>query len=434
MTMVGCQSQPPTTTTLDGKTPNAAANFSLSDDASTLCLADPHDDSPLDVQLRTSQRQARALPGDPYGWVLLGRTWVRKARSTSDPGFYLNVNGCVEMALRAAPGYRAALNLRGLALMNDHKFTEALAVADAILREEPKDLVALGIRSDALLELGRFDDAADAGQEMMDLRPDMASYARASYFRWLAGDSQTAKVFIRSALNAGRDRRDPEPTAWNFVQAGMLSWHEGDYEGADKIFIEALNWVSDYPSALVGRARVALSLQQPERAIEYLEKAYNKAPLTETVWLLGDAREMLGDSAGANAEYQRVVQEGRRSDRLTLALFYATKDRDHDEALRLIEEERHTRGGVYIEDVYAWVLYRLGRIQDARQASERALSLGTQDARLLYHAGTIFLAAGEHSGQQLIQKALALNPKFDRTGAAEATTLLGAYAKNFRKF
>jgi hypothetical protein len=54
-----------------------------------------------------------------------------------------------------------------------------------------------------------------------------------------------------------------------------------------------------------------------------------------------------------------------------------------DEALRLIEAERTVRGGIYADDAYAWVLFRAGRIAEARQASDRAFHLGTPDARLL---------------------------------------------------
>src|SRR6185295_4711873 len=115
---------------------------------------------------------------------------------------------------------------------------------------------------------------ANAAQKLIDLRPDMSSYSRASYLRWLQGDRTNAKRFIRYALN-GRDARDPEPTAWTLAQAGTLYWNEGDYEGADLVFTEALNWLPNYPAALVGRARVALSRNQPKSAVDFLEKAYH---------------------------------------------------------------------------------------------------------------------------------------------------------------
>jgi tetratricopeptide (TPR) repeat protein len=204
----------------------------------------------------------------------------------------------------------------------------------------------------------------------------------------------------------------------------MLYWNEGDYEGADAVFVEALKWLPDYPAALVGRARIAMSRRQPGPAIDLLEKACRISPLVETAWLLADAREMLGDSAGARREHDRVIREGARTDRLTLGLFYATKDRAHDDALRLIESERASRGGIYVDDAYAWALFRAGRITEARAASDRATRLGTPDARLLYHAGAIQIAGNDRNGLELIRKALALNPRFDWTGAAEAERLL----------
>ena len=350
---------------------------------------------------------------------------MRKARFTGDPGFYVNAAGCADEALRVSPDNTAGRELRAVVLMNGHRFEEARQEAEKVLVADSSNPIALGTLSDALLELGRFEEAVAAAQRGADLNPEPVVYARASYLRWLTGDGVGAKQFIRSALS-GRDRRDPEPTAWTFVEAAKIFWHEADYEGADAVLAEALRWVPDYPPALVARGRVALSQQHPERAIGYLEKAYRVQPLPETAWLLADARATVGDVAGAEAESQRVVQAGRRSDRLTLALFYATKNRDIDEALRLIEEERAGRGGVYVDDTYAWVLYRAGRIEEARRASESAVRLGTPDARILYHAGAIQIAAGNPAGRALVEKALAINPRFDVTGAAEARALLAA--------
>jgi hypothetical protein len=87
-------------------------------------------------------------------------------------------------------------------------------------------------------------------------------------------------------------------------------------------------------------------------------------------------------------------------------------------------EARAGRGGVYVDDTYAWVLFRAGRLDDARRASEQAMRLGTPDARILYHAGAIRIAVGDPAGRALVEKALALNPRFDATGAAEARALL----------
>jgi tetratricopeptide (TPR) repeat protein len=408
-----------------GGAPPSGAPALRPEEAREICLAEAAGATSFEQQIRSAQEAARKLSAKPERWTAVGWGWVRKARVSTDPGFYLNVQACADAALQLAPDDAPALQLHGLALMNGHRFAEARDVAQTILAKSPRDPIALGTLSDALLELGSVEDAVAAAQRGADVRPDSAAYARASYFRWLHGDRGGAKRFIRAALG-GRDRRDPEPTAWAFVEAAKIFWNEADYGGADAVLEEALRWVPGYAPALVARGRVALSRAQPALAIELLEQAYRAQPLPETAWLLEDARAMAGDAAGAEAESARVVQAGKRSDRLTLALYYATKDRAHDEALRLIEEERATRGGVYVDDAYAWALYRAGRLDEARRASDRALRLGTPDARLLYHAGAIRIAAGVPGGRALVEKAVALNPAFDATGAAEARALLAA--------
>jgi len=397
------------------------------DESRELCLADPGGSAQEALRFRTFQAAARKR-GRPDDWVRAGGEWVRKARRSADPGFYLNSDGCAATALVLEPEHAAALGLRGVALLNQHRFAEAQALAERALKRSPDDIGALGLASDALLELGRYDEAAAAAQRQMSLLPGMAAHARGSYLRWLKGDTQRAKLLVRDAL-VGRNPADPEPAAWTFVEAGTIFWHEADYAGADAIYAEALKWVADYPAALVGRARVAMAQKQPRIAIAYLRKAHAARPLVETAWLLGDAEAMAGDSGAAERAYDEALREGRRGDRLGLAYLCAVKNRDIEEALRAIEEERRQRGGVYVDDVYAWVLYRAGRLAEARLASDRALRLGTRDARLLYHAGAIRIAAGdEDRGRVLVRRALTLNPGFDWTGAAEAKALVGASA------
>jgi Flp pilus assembly protein TadD len=89
--------------------------------------------------------------------------------------------------------------------------------------------------------------------------------------------------------------------------------------------------------------------------------------------------------------------------------------------LRLASDERKFRGDIYTLDAYAFAAYRAKQLEQARAASDLALKLGTKDAMLFYHAGVIHLVTGDsEGGKKLLRKALALNPKFDFTGSADA--------------
>ena len=68
--------------------------------------------------LAPEEAAAIKLPSKPQSWTTLGSAWVRMARESWDPGYYLNADACAEMALRASPGDPAALDLRAMVLLN----------------------------------------------------------------------------------------------------------------------------------------------------------------------------------------------------------------------------------------------------------------------------------------------------------------------------
>jgi len=109
-------------------------------------------------------------------------------------------------------------------------------------------------------------------------------------------------------------------------------------------------------------------------------------------------------------------------------LFLLDHDRDVARVLRDARTDIATRRDVYGYDLLAWASYKSGRINDARTAATAALSQGTEDATLFYHAGMIAAAAGDStSARSLIAKALELNPLFSPTQAAVARRTLAAF-------
>jgi tetratricopeptide (TPR) repeat protein len=394
----------------------------IQNQARLLCLLPPGQESAADAALASAQDRARRVPEKVDNWIAAGRGWVQKARLTTSPGYYARAEGCADVVLAFSPEDSTALNLRGMVRLNEHRFAEARDIAQKLVNHHPQDPMAWGTLSDAYLELGKYDEAANAAQRMIDLKPNLPSYSRVAHLAWLHGDVAKAKDTIGLAIDSARGARDPEPGAWVVVQAAMIFWHQGDYEGAGVGFDQALTLLPEFPPALVGKARVAMALGRPADAAKLLSVAFSKSPLAETAWLLSDARRCAGDESGAVAAEAEVERIGRATDPRTLASFFATRNAHVDEAVRLAREERERRPDIYSEDALAWALYRAGRIEDARASSERAIRLGTLDARMLFHAGAIRVAAQDPSGIELLKRALKLNPHFE--GAAEAAEIV----------
>jgi tetratricopeptide (TPR) repeat protein len=413
---MGCHSQ--------GAAPRASEPVAVDAEAA-LALAPVVDAGPASRRVTRAQERARR-EDSPEAWVALGHAWIRKARADVDPGLHHSARAAATLARRVHPGDRRADALEATLLASDHRFDEARALAESVLRADSTDRVALAAVSDAAFELGDVEAAVAAAQQMVDLKPDLASYARAAHLRWIHGDAGAAKALMRSAIDAaGGDR---EALAWALVESATLFWHEGDYAGAAAGCERALEAMPDYPPALVCAGRAALSAGDAARAVAFLERARARTSTVELNWLLGDALAATGDDAGAETAWGWARRDGR-SDALALGLFLTSRTRDVREAVRLLEAEHAVRPSLQVVEALAWALHRAGRTDEAARLSDAALRLGTPDARWWFHAGAIRIARGDvKAGRAMLRRALRLNPRFDARDAEEAAALLKSSA------
>ena len=417
----------------------AAAAAAESSPERALCLAEVKGDSAVEKLIKDGQRAIASNPLKMDFWIVLGRAWIEEARNTGDPGFYLHADACAQEVLKHEPDSKSAHNLRGLALMNDHKFAEAKELMQKMLDKDHEDVMAWGTLSDALLELGDVDGSAKALQEMMNRKPNMPSYARASYLDWLRGDEKGALEAIRLAIDAGRGQRDPEPEAWTLTEAANIFWMRGDVPGSLAGYDRALQTKADHGPALVGKARCLIAQGKAADAVPLLEQAFKKTPLVETAWWLSKAHEVLGDAVKADEWRKRAIDAGKEGDRRTLALLLATVSSDPADvalAQKSIDADNAHRGGPYADDVAALVAYRAADLALARKKIDAAMALGTPDPRFALHKGVIVAAAGDKkAGKKLIDDALARGLRFDPDAVALAKEALatGGPAKEMHK-
>jgi tetratricopeptide (TPR) repeat protein len=146
---------------------------------------------------------------------------------------------------------------------------------------------------------------------------------------------------------------------------------------------------------------------------------------------LGDLYAAVGDERAAADRYATVEAiatlqaVNRRLYDRQLALFRADHGGDLDGALEIARQGLVTRRDIYGYDVLAWVLFRLGRLDEARQASDSALAMGTPDARLWFHAGMISAGLGDDDRARTeLTRALDLHPAFDPLLAPRAAETL----------
>lgn len=356
------------------------------------------------VRLQDKARQAsdRLVPLERLGW-----TFVAKARVSFDPGFYkLAEQVALCMAAEQSSGAETLL-LRGHVLHSMHRFREAEDLARDLVARRGRSFDH-GLLGDALMEQGKLAEAVKAYQAMMDQRPSPEAYARAAHVRWTTGDLAGAIALMGMAVGTS-GFRDPEAVAWANTRLALYELQAGHRDEASRRIDVALAAQADYAPALLARGRLLLAQGEAARAIDSLSRAAKLNPLAEYQWTFIEALRMGGQREEANGVEAQLVQQGPVNDRRTFALYLASVRRNPDIALRLAQEELEARRDVLTLDALAWALRAAGRLEEARAYSDRALSHGTVDARLLYHAGAISAALGRRDeAARLLARARAI--------------------------
>lgn len=374
-------------------------------------------------EIARAQAALRSAPDSLDAHVALANAFIRRARTTSNAVYSTYARDVVAAARSIDGTDHRVRTLAIMLLIDEHRFDTAAKAASELAAARPDDPTPKLLLGDAKLELGDYDDAIDAYQAAVDLRPDLRSYNRGAYLRWLQGDFDGALEVLELALQAG-SARDPEAMAWCFVDLGTMYLHRGDARRALAAAQRAFALVDGYVPARVLSAR-AHAIDDPRAAIEELTAAVDRRPNAEDFLRLVELHEAVGDTeAAARARAQAELLTP--SDPRPMAHFLARRNEAPERALALAKQELASRHNLWSHDTMALALLRAGRPADAKQHIEKALAWNTPDATFRLHAALVDAELGHAaSARGHLRAALEIDRTVDPHLVAELRTKLG---------
>ena len=330
----------------------------------------------------------------------VGMQAIQEARETSDLSVLDRAERAFTSVLDTEPDDVESIIGLGSIELSRHRFAEALELGERAEATASGDPRAIGIQVDALVELGRYDDAEEAVGRMVRTRPDLSSYARLSYLHEIHGRLDAAIDAMEQAVIAGGPAA--ENTEFARVQLGDLWLLEGDRDRAEFLYETALrNFPGSIP-AMRGLARVASARGDLPAAITLLERAVARTPLPDLLVLLGETQSAAGRVDDA-AETLLLVSDMAHLPRPEgtavepgLVLFEADHG-DPELAVTMAREGYALTPSIRAADALAWALHRAGRSDEALPFAREALATGSLDPSYHYHAGAILAALGEEA-------------------------------------
>jgi tetratricopeptide (TPR) repeat protein len=383
-----------------------------------------------DARIRSLQSAVKAQPSEPRGYAELAQAYLQKVRETGDASFYTRAGAVLKTALRLDPRSADATVVAGTLALARHDFTGALELGRRARTLAPELAAPYGVVVDALIELGRYDQAERALQRWVDIKPALASYARVSYWRELHGDLAGAAAALQAAISAGGDVA--ENGAYVQTLLGNLELQRGRVQAADLAYRAALARFGGYVPAQAGLARVDAVRGDLAGAIRRYRPVVARLPLPEYVVGLGETELAAGRTSAARRDLalvgaeERLLKAAGVDTDVDLAVFEAS----HGSPARAVDLARRALAAapsVRSADALGWALTRAGRPGKGLRHAQDALRLGSRDPMFLYHAAVAARGAGRNAlAKKWLQRALADNPRFSPLYAPKAKRMLEA--------
>jgi tetratricopeptide (TPR) repeat protein len=355
-------------------------------------------DASTDQRIASLHRAVRDGIGGAEGYASLGDAYLQKARENGDPSFYSRAERAFDAALRRdARSMSAVLGAGTLAGLR-HDFREQLRLGLEAHRLMPELVAPFPVIADAQIELGRYGAAERTLQRLLDLKPNLTSYSRVSYYRELNGDLDGAVEAMRLAVSAGAGIA--ENVAYVQTLLGDLELQRGRPAAARSAYRTALARRPRYAPAEAGLARVEIAAGDLGGAASRLRSVARRLPLTSNLILLAETDMARGDKRAAEVDLavvrtqQRLLEAAGARPDAELVQFEANHG-DPRAAVRLGRRLWADAPSVRSADALGLALTRAGRPAEGLAWARRALRLGSRDPLFHLHAGLAAKAAGQ---------------------------------------
>ncbi len=389
-----------------------------------------------DLDIEFYRARVTRDPRSARDFTQLAGLYLQRARETADNEDLVRAEETARHSLSLRRGRNEeASGVLASSLLGQHRFTDALEVARDLLAADSTSIAARGLVAETELELGRYEEAGRQFGMLASYQGDLGVAPRLARWAELRGRPEEGRRLLRQARDAARRRHGMprEQVAWFHLRLGDLALRAGQLDEAERELEAGLAILPGDYRLLGTLARLHAVRHDWRHAADVGELAVSRALDPATLGLLYDTWVALGDTAKAEQYYRAMAVAVLRQPgpyHRAWSLFLLDHDREVPRVLRNVESELRTRRDIYGNDILAWALHKSGRNAEARVTMARALSLGTRDAMLYFHAGMIDRSLGDTaSARARLETALAINPSWHPSQPAEARAVLDSLSR-----
>ncbi len=359
-------------------------------------------------------------PTDYASYIKLSEIYINEARVTGEHGYYYpSILNMLDFVLSKQVNEEIqfkALSLKSSVYLSLHQFANAKETALAAVKLNPDNAQIYGALVDANVELGNYDEAVKMAETMMNKRPDLLSYSRASYLREIHGDPKGAIEAMKMAVESGYPGYENQ--AWTRNTLAHIYETYGDIQSAEREYKTTLAERPGYPFAVAGLASVELKKGNFKEAEEKLNQAIQIIPEVSFYVELAELYKQTGREKEAQNALKTILEMMADDEAKghTMALEYAkvymNVAGNLEKALEYAQKEFDARPtNIDVNKVLAEIYYEMGNLVEAEKHLAMAFITQSKNPELLEIAGLINIRGGhQKEGEMLVKQAHEANP------------------------
>jgi tetratricopeptide (TPR) repeat protein len=385
--------------------------------------------APVDPEIAFWSARVQRDADDHISATRLGYAYLKQARTTGDFRLYGKAEVALGEALKRSPGHYTALLGLATARAARHRFQDAIDLARQAEATQPKDPDAWAIIGDAYLGMGRLDEADGAYRIVAAKAPGFVTDTRMANLLHARGRTKDAIALLRAALADAIARDLPkESQAWCHVIIGATLFDRGEWTAAEAEYRAGLVLTPNSYVALEHLAELRSYQRRDREALALYERAIALAPHPDFFEAVARTHEWAGRKADAKRWHARArdgylaaVEAGDPGYYRNLAMYFTDVEPRPAEAVRWARKDLELRQDHAAWATLAWALHGQGDGAGAREANAKAIAAGAEDAGMWFRCGVIEKDSGNLSAARAaFERALAINPRFDRNAEARA--------------
>lgn len=379
----------------------------------------------------TTKEKINSNPQDLPSYIKLAEIFINEARVTGEHGYYYPaILALIEHLETKNPGDEIlfrALALKSSVYLSLHQFATAKECATKAVSINPNNAQIYGALVDANVELGNYAEAVTMAEKMMEIRPDLISYTRASYLREIHGDPKGAVEAMNLAVESGY--AGYENLAWTRNTLGEIYETYGDIANAEMQYKTALTERSGYPFAIAGLASVEKKKGNTEEAEKLLGQACAIIPevsfYVDLAYLYKETgrKELAVNTINEVLAMMADDEAKGHVMNLEYAKLYMNLIENYDKALEYAMKEYQIRPmNIDVNKVLAEIYFKKSDLTKAEEHLALAMATNSKNPDLLMIAGQIYMANGNKAaGESFMKQANEANPylnvNFDKAPA-----------------